>query len=68
MKKKFISGLLSVLYAALMILSLFVPNGMASALVTALTWEPVCWSGWRWCFAWLGGMRVALIGKRQCRR
>ncbi|MCZ3534565.1 hypothetical protein CI665_016880 [Klebsiella quasipneumoniae subsp. similipneumoniae] len=38
MKKKFISGLLSVLYAALMILSLFVPNGMASALVTALTW------------------------------
>ena len=38
MKKKFISGLLYVLYAALMILSLFVPNGMASALVTALTW------------------------------
>ena len=38
MKKKFISGLLSVLYAALMILGLFIPNGMASALVTALTW------------------------------
>ncbi|EIV9891664.1 MULTISPECIES: DNZ54_00345 family protein [Klebsiella] len=38
MKKKLISGLLSVLYAALMIISLFVPNGMASALVTALTW------------------------------
>lgn len=55
MKKKFISGLLSVLYAALMILSLFVPNGMASALVTALTWVAcllvwvavlLCLAGW----------------------
>lgn len=54
MKKKFISGLLSVLYAALMILSLFVPNGMASALVTALTWVAcllvwvvvLCRDGW----------------------
>ena len=55
MKKKFISGLLSVLYAALMILSLFVPNGMASSLVTALTWVAcllvwvvvlVCLAGW----------------------
>ncbi|MDN4867992.1 DNZ54_00345 family protein [Klebsiella pneumoniae] len=55
MKKKFISGLLSVLYAALMILSLFVPNGMTSALVTALTWVAcllvwvavlLCLAGW----------------------
>ncbi|HBR4253393.1 TPA: hypothetical protein RR044_005084 [Klebsiella pneumoniae] len=55
MKKKFISGLLSVLYAALMIFSLFVPNGMASALVTALTWVAcllvwvavlLCLAGW----------------------
>lgn len=55
MKKKFISGLLSVLYAALMILSLFVPNGMASALVTALSWVAcllvwvvvlLCLAGW----------------------
>ncbi|VUT14792.1 hypothetical protein SB6424_03795 [Klebsiella pasteurii] len=55
MKKKFISGLLSVLYAALMILSLFVPNGLASALVTALTWVAcllvwvavlLCLAGW----------------------
>lgn len=55
MKNKFISGLLSVLYAALMILSLFVPNGMASALVTALTWVAcllvwvavlLCLAGW----------------------
>ncbi|CAA0313810.1 TPA: hypothetical protein RQ363_004962 [Klebsiella oxytoca] len=55
MKKKLISGLLSVLYAALMILSLFVPNGMASALVTALTWVAcllvwvvvlLCLAGW----------------------
>lgn len=55
MKKKYISGLLSVLYAALMILSLFVPNGMASALVTALTWVAcllvwvavlLCLAGW----------------------
>lgn len=55
MKKKFISGLLSVLYAALMIFSLFVPNGMASALVTALTWVAcllvwvavlLCQAGW----------------------
>ncbi|XFW47537.1 DNZ54_00345 family protein [Klebsiella pneumoniae] len=55
MKKKFISGLLSVLYAALMILSLFVPNGMASAMVTALTWVAcllvwvavlLCLAGW----------------------
>ncbi|EMO5615861.1 DNZ54_00345 family protein [Klebsiella pneumoniae] len=45
MNKKLISGLLSVLYAALMILSLFVPNGMASALVTALTWV-VCLLVW----------------------
>ncbi|HGV0240531.1 TPA: DNZ54_00345 family protein [Klebsiella pneumoniae] len=55
MKKKFISGLLSVLYAALMIFSLFVPNGMSSALVTALTWVAcllvwvavlLCLAGW----------------------
>ncbi|HHI2935760.1 TPA: DNZ54_00345 family protein [Klebsiella variicola] len=55
MKKKLISGLLSVLYAALMIISLFVPNGMASALVTALTWVAcllvwvavlLCLAGW----------------------
>ncbi|TCW05612.1 hypothetical protein EDF73_11656 [Raoultella sp. BIGb0138] len=55
MRKKFISGLLSALYAALMILSLFVPNGMASALVTALTWVAcllvwvvvlLCLAGW----------------------
>ncbi|EPI4834350.1 TPA: hypothetical protein MFE34_000845 [Klebsiella pneumoniae] len=55
MKKKFISGLLSVLYAALMIFSLFVPNGMSSALVTALTWGAcllvwvavlLCLAGW----------------------
>lgn len=55
MKTKFISGLLSVLYAALMVLSLFVPNGMASALVTALTWVAcllvwvavlLCLAGW----------------------
>ncbi|HEN5155876.1 TPA: hypothetical protein U6I92_001902 [Klebsiella pneumoniae] len=55
MKKKLISGLLSVLYAALMIISLFVPNGMASALVAALTWVAcllvwvavlLCLAGW----------------------
>lgn len=55
MKNKIISGLLSVLYAALMIFSLFVPNGMASALVTALTWVAcllvwvavlLCLAGW----------------------
>ena len=55
MKKKFISGLLSVLYAALMIFSLFVPKGIASALVTALTWVAcllvsvavlLCLAGW----------------------
>lgn len=55
MKKKFINGLLSVLYAALMILSLFVPNGIASVLVTALTWVAcllvwvavlLCLAGW----------------------
>lgn len=55
MKKKLIGGLFSVLYAALMILSLFVPNGMASALVTALTWVAcllvwvavlLCLAGW----------------------
>ena len=55
MKKKSISGLLSVLYAALMILSLFVPNGMASTLVTGLTWVAcllvwvavlLCLAGW----------------------
>ncbi|MBZ7202733.1 hypothetical protein FMK69_10430 [Klebsiella variicola] len=55
MKKKLIGGLFSVLYAALMILSLFVPNGMASALATALTWVAcllvwvavlLCLAGW----------------------
>ncbi|SXF79608.1 DNZ54_00345 family protein [Klebsiella variicola] len=55
MKKKLIDGLFSVLYAALMILSLFVPNCMASALVTALTWVAcllvwvavlLCLAGW----------------------
>ncbi|HEN4892069.1 TPA: hypothetical protein U6I30_004048 [Klebsiella pneumoniae] len=55
MKNKIISGLLSVLYAALMIFSLLVPNGMASALVTALTWVAcllvwvavlLCLAGW----------------------
>ncbi|HBT4785303.1 TPA: hypothetical protein MB364_000597 [Klebsiella variicola subsp. variicola] len=58
MKKKFISGLLSVLYAALMILSLFVPNGMASALVTALTWVAclLVWVAVLPCFAgWYAG-------------
>ncbi|HCB1401069.1 TPA: hypothetical protein OUE62_001815 [Klebsiella pneumoniae] len=58
MKKKFISGLLSVLYAALMILSLFVPNGMASALVTALTWVAclLVWVAVLLCFAgWYAG-------------
>ena len=55
MKKKAISGLLAVRYAALMILSRFVPNGMASALVTGLTWVAclmvwvavlLCLAGW----------------------
>ncbi|MCO0895372.1 hypothetical protein NGH14_28610, partial [Klebsiella pneumoniae] len=38
MKKKLIGGLFSVLYTALMIFSLFVPNNIVPALVTALTW------------------------------
>ncbi len=67
MKKTFISGLLSVLYAALMILSLFVPNGMASALVTALTGRLFVGLGGGAALR-LGGMRVAFIGKRQRRR
>ncbi|EMF4437096.1 TPA: hypothetical protein L9S46_001045 [Klebsiella pneumoniae] len=55
MKNKLIGGLFSVLYTALMIFSLFVPNGMASALVTALTWVAcllvwvavlLCLAGW----------------------
>ncbi len=37
MKKKLIGGLFSVLYTALMIFSLFVPNNIVPALVTALT-------------------------------
>lgn len=55
MKKKLISGLLSVLYTALMIFSLFVPNSIVPALVTALTWVGcllvwvtvlLCLAGW----------------------
>ena len=69
MKKKLISGLLSVLYAALMIISLFVPNGMASALVTALTWVAcllvwvavlLCLAGWYAGGAHQEGARQAL--------
>jgi hypothetical protein len=42
--------------------SLFVPNGMASALV-ALTWVAVCWSGMvLLCLAWW--YAVAFIGKQ----
>ncbi len=68
MKKKLISGLLSVLYTALMIFSLFVPNGIVPALVTALTWI-ACLLVWGRCyFAWPDGMRAALIGGRQSRR
>ncbi|HBS6707281.1 TPA: hypothetical protein MCA28_001149 [Klebsiella pneumoniae] len=69
MKKKLISGLLSVLYAALMIISLFVPNGMASELVTALTWVAcllvwvavlLCMAGWYAGGAHQEGARQAL--------
>lgn len=55
MKKKLIGGLFSVLYTALMIFSLFVPNNIVPALVTALTWIAcllswgavlLCLAGW----------------------
>jgi hypothetical protein len=68
MKKKFISGLLSVLYAALMILSPLSQTAWPRRWSPIDLGMPVCWSGWWCCFAWLGGMRVAFIGKRQRRR
>lgn len=68
MKKKLIGGLFSVLYTALIIFSLFVPNSIVPALVTALT-RVACLLSWERCyFAWLDGMRAAVIGERQSRR
>lgn len=64
MKKRFISGLLSVLYAALMILSLFVPSGMASALVTALTWG-ACLLVWVAVLLCLGGWYAGGIHREE---
>lgn len=61
MKKKLIGGLFSVLYTAMMIFSLFVPNSIVPALVTALTWVAclliwgallLCLAGWN-----AGGIR-----------
>lgn len=55
MKKKLIGGVFSVLYTALMIFSLFVPNSIVPALVTALAWVAcllswgavlLCMAGW----------------------
>lgn len=55
MKKKLIGGLFSVLYTALIIFSLFVPNNIVPALVKALTWVAcllswgavlLCMAGW----------------------
>ena len=55
MKKILIGGLFSVLYMALIIFSLFIPNSIVPALVTALTWVAcllswgavlLCMAGW----------------------
>ncbi len=55
MKKKLIGGLFSVLYTALMIFSLFVPNNIVPALVTALTWIAclLSWGAVLLCPGWM---------------
>ncbi len=69
MKKKLIGGLFSVLYTALMIFSLFVPNNIVPALVTALTSDSLpAELGSGATMPRLDGMRAALIGGRQSRR
>lgn len=67
MKKKLIGGLFSVLYTALMIFSLFVPNNIVPALVTALTWI-ACLLSWGAVLLCLAGWYAGGTHRREAKQ